>query len=56
MSTAVKYRNSDRMRCRILVRIEPPAAGDGCWHDLRIPDAERSFEAADQEELFPSAA
>ncbi len=29
---------------------EPPAAGDGCWHGLRIPDAERSFEPCDLDE------
>ncbi len=51
MSTAVKYRNGNRLRCRTPVRIEPPAAaGDGCWHGLRIPDAERSFEPCDLDE------
>src|SRR5216684_4173127 len=48
-STAEKYSNSDRMRCRISVRIGY-LPRPGCWQRLRIPRHRGSCQAAELEE------
>ena len=47
--TAAKYSNGDRARCRTRVRTGPLPRRQG----LQIPGSERSFGAAEQEEIFP---